>query len=606
MPHIPDQGSFHPSSPRGIRNRSDLELSLHIPENVSEKKDQVTLLKDELEIQGITAHLLHDSPFLTLDSLISQIEGPLPTGNPEYYIRSGILPFQIASKTQGKDHFVVAIPIYNKNSEEVVTGTATRMKIDELGELAPGSASSLTDYVLLQSNDFAEIVAKVNDPKAREGIFSLDGETSSREVFYHLLLDGIKNGASDVHIESMGGSSRIIRFRVDGVLSDRNYVLSEEAQRCLVNVIKNQSGMDITEKRKPQDGVIMFDDQIRERYPRLEGYSVRAATMPALHDESVVLRILQYASNQIELNRLGFPTDVFQRLHEQILSPYGLLLVTGPTGSGKTTTLYSILQTLNTREKKIITAEDPIEMAINGIVQIQVDNDAGRGFEAILKGGLRQDPDIILVGEIRDQETAELAMRAANTGHLVLSTLHTNDAISSLLRLYEFNIPKSEIQASFLAALSQRLVRKLCTAESCREQYDASAEVAEWIGICPGSPLYLAKEGGIIAGKSCTSCKGTGFKGRTVIGEIWIPGDEERILIYDGVTSHQKFFDQASKQGMIPMVVAGIEKVLEQSTTMEELRKAIPAAEFTRRRDLIASHLQTYQAREEQGARAYK
>lgn len=608
-PDDPYAAAFHHSSSRiGLRARRDLEAALQDEgsENVSERKDPIDILKTELKEQDISANLLQDSPFLTLESLAAQIEATIETGNQEYYIQNGLIPFRIHSKIQGKDHGVVAIRIYKKDSAEVVSGTAIKMLIDEfLSQIWTGQDPKSVDYVLVQSNDFAEIARLIKDPKVRAHFASLDGETSARDVLYHIVVDGIKNGASDVHMESRGDGTRLIRFRIDGVLNDRPYALSEGAQKSLVNVIKTVSLMDITEKRRPQDGIMMFDDETLAKYPRLKGYSVRASTMPTLHEESAVLRILQYANNQFDVKNLGFTKDVFDRLHEQICAPYGLILVTGPTGSGKTTTLYSILQTLNTREKKIITAEDPIEMDMAGINQVQVDKDAGRDFETILKGALRQDPDIILVGEIRDQVTAELAMRAANTGHLVLSTLHTNDAISSLLRLYEFNIPKSEIQAAFLAALSQRLVRKLCAAEGCSDHYDASVEMVQWFGASRGRSWYLAKEGGVVAGKSCRSCEGIGFHGRTVIGEIWIPGDLERKMIYDGVTSHQEFFDQASINGMRPMVLAGMEKVLERTTTIDELKKVIPALEFIRRKDLLAGHLLKYQAKAEQGTRAY-
>ncbi|WP_256077119.1 GspE/PulE family protein [Massilia sp. YIM B04103] len=318
--------------------------------------------------------------------------------------------------------------------------------------------------------------------------------------------DAVQVRASDIHIEPQ--ESRLqIRFRIDGVLH-----LQTEADikiaPALALRLKLMSDLDISEKRLPQDGRF----GVRVRNQRID---VRISSMPTQYGESVVMRLLNQGGAPLKLDAIGMPRELLERFRSIVQRPNGLVLVTGPTGSGKTTTLYCALSELNSVEKKLITVEDPVEYRLPGINQVQVNDKIDLNFARVLRSALRQDPDIVLVGEMRDQETAAIGLRAAMTGHLVLSTLHTNDAVSTPLRLMDMGVPRYMVGSSLQAVLAQRLVRVIC--ESCTAPYTPTATEAEWLKLELGEG---AASGHYHAGKGCSHCNGMGYRGRTGVYEL--------------------------------------------------------------------------------------
>lgn len=318
--------------------------------------------------------------------------------------------------------------------------------------------------------------------------------------------DAVQVGASDIHIEPDESVLRI-RQRVDGELHEQ--VMKERRiAGALVSRLKLMGGLNISERRVPQDG--RFNIRVRER-----NIDVRLSSMPIHNGESVVMRLLDHSQGLLSLDKLGMPPELLGRLRRLIHRPHGMVLVTGPTGSGKTTTLYAALSELNEPAKKIITAEDPVEYRLPRINQVQINSKVGLDFAAVLRAALRQDPDIVLVGEIRDQETAEIALRASITGHLVLSTLHTNDAIASANRLIDMGAAGYLVATALRAVVAQRLVRRICT--SCKEPHSPDVHEAAWLHTMLGAEVETAR---FMRGAGCPHCNGTGYSGRVGVFEL--------------------------------------------------------------------------------------
>jgi len=318
--------------------------------------------------------------------------------------------------------------------------------------------------------------------------------------------DATQVRASDIHIEPQEGRLQI-RFRIDGVLHLQTEADSKIASSLALR-LKLMSDLDISEKRMPQDGRFA----IRVKNQRID---VRISTMPTQYGESVVMRLLNQGGTSLRLDAIGMPPALVEKFRAIVHRPNGLVLVTGPTGSGKTTTLYCALSELNSVEKKLITVEDPVEYRLPGINQVQVNDKIELNFARVLRSALRQDPDIVLVGEMRDQETAQIGLRAAMTGHLVLSTLHTNDAISTPLRLMDMGVPRYMVGSSLQAVLAQRLVRVIC--ESCSTPYAPTANEYEWLRMELGD---LVERNQYFHGKGCSHCNGMGYRGRTGVYEL--------------------------------------------------------------------------------------
>jgi type IV pilus assembly protein PilB len=374
-----------------------------------------------------------------------------------------------------------------------------------------------------------------------------------------LLADALQRGASDIHIEPYEKEMRI-RFRIDGVLYDVMHP-PLRLRDALISRIKIMSKLDIAEKRLPQDGRIKIKLKHHGRSRELD---FRVSTLPTLFGEKVVLRLLDKERLMLDMTKLGFEPESLVKFQRNITKPYGMVLVTGPTGSGKTNTLYSALQSLNTPETNIMTAEDPVEFNLQGINQVQMKEQIGLNFAAALRSFLRQDPNIILVGEIRDFETAEIAIKAALTGHLVLSTLHTNDAPSTISRLMNMGIEPFLVATSVNLIQAQRLIRRIC--KDCKSEHHLPPEGLVEVGFT----LEEAKQLKTYKGSGCKTCNNTGYKGRVGLYEVMEVTDEIRELILIGASALE-LRKRAIEDGMITLRESGLRKIRDGITTLEEV-----------------------------------
>jgi type IV pilus assembly protein PilB len=374
-----------------------------------------------------------------------------------------------------------------------------------------------------------------------------------------LLVDALGRGASDIHIEPYEKDLRI-RFRIDGVLYDVMHP-PMRLRDALISRIKIMSKLDISEKRLPQDGRIKIKLKADGKSRELD---FRVSTLPTLFGEKVVMRLLDKEKLMLDMTKLGFEPESLVKFQRNIIKPYGMVLVTGPTGSGKTNTLYSALQSLNTPETNIMTAEDPVEFNLVGINQVQMKEQIGLNFAAALRSFLRQDPNIILVGEIRDFETAEIAIKAALTGHLVLSTLHTNDAPSTISRLMNMGIEPFLVATSVNLIQAQRLIRRVCS--ECKVEQPTPAEALVEIGFTKEE----AKQVKIYKGKGCAKCNSTGYKGRVGLYEVMEITDDIRELILIGASALE-LRKRAIEQGMLTLRQSGLTKIKSGITTIEEV-----------------------------------
>ena len=371
-----------------------------------------------------------------------------------------------------------------------------------------------------------------------------------------VLNDAIKKGASDIHVEPYEKAFRI-RFRIDGML----YEIMKppiSLKNAIASRLKIMSKLDIAERRRPQDG------RIKIRYADGKDIDFRVSVLPTLFGEKIVLRLLDKSNLQLDMTKLGFNEKQLKDFKDAVHKPYGMVLVTGPTGSGKTTTLYSALSELNQVSKNVSTAEDPVEYNIPGVNQVQMHEEIGLNFAASLRSFLRQDPNIIMVGEIRDYETAEIAVKAALTGHLVLSTIHTNDAPSTINRLLNMGIEPFLVASSVHAILAQRLMRKIC--EKCKEEIDIEKKFLTDIGMSEAE----AKTTKTYKGKGCNACSNTGYKGRIAVYEILTIAEEIRELILAGASANE-IKKEAIRLGMMTMRQSAIDLLKKGLTTIDEV-----------------------------------
>lgn len=387
--------------------------------------------------------------------------------------------------------------------------------------------------------------------KGSKGLAGIVEETPIIKLVNLIIMQAVKDRASDIHIEPEKDKVRI-RYRIDGILHEVQD-MAKHLQNVLASRIKVMAKMDIAETRNPQDGRI----QLKMESKSLD---LRVSSFPTVHGENIVLRILDKSSLLLGLKDLGFLESDLKEFNKVILRPNGIILVTGPTGSGKTTTLYAALSTINSPELNIITIEDPVEYEIPLVRQTQINPKAGLTFANGLRSILRQDPDIIMVGEIRDKETAEIAIQASLTGHLVFSTLHTNDAASALTRLIDMGIEPFLIASSVIAILAQRLVRVICP--SCKEKYTPAEEV--W------GDLKLTERFDFYRGKGCMKCKNTGFSGRIGIYELLLMSEEIKNMVTAKISANE-IKNKAINLGMYTLYDDGIQKVKNGITTLEEV-----------------------------------
>ena len=376
-----------------------------------------------------------------------------------------------------------------------------------------------------------------------------------------VLTDAVKRGASDIHMEPYEKEFRV-RFRIDGVLqSIMNPPL--KLKDAITSRLKIMAKLDISEKRLPQDGRIMLKMQIGGKKKQLD---FRVSTLPTLWGEKIVLRLLDKENLRLDMTKLGFEAESLVKFEKAILKPYGMVLVTGPTGSGKTNTLYSSISRLNQPDTNIMTAEDPVEFQLGGVNQVQMKEQIGLNFATALRAFLRQDPNIILVGEIRDFETAEIAIKAALTGHLVLSTLHTNGAPETITRLMNMGIEPFLVATSVHLICAQRLIRRIC--KDCAEPVEVPVQALIDEGYTPEE----AKTVQIMKGKGCTTCNKTGYKGRTGLYEVMEVDDEIRELVLVGASAVE-LKKKAIERGMITLRRSGLIKVAAGWTTLEEVAR---------------------------------
>lgn len=377
-----------------------------------------------------------------------------------------------------------------------------------------------------------------------------------------ILLDAIRKNASDIHVEPYEKSMRI-RYRIDGVLYE---VMKPplKLKSAIISRFKIMSNLDIAERRLPQDG------RIKMKLGRGKEMDFRVSVLPVLWGEKVVLRLLDKSNLQLDMTKLGFEEAVLSQYKEMIARPYGMILVTGPTGSGKTTTLYSTLSELNKSTTNICTAEDPVEFNLFGINQVQMHEDIGLNFASSLRSFLRQDPDIIMVGEIRDFETAEIAVKAALTGHLVLSTLHTNDAPSSVSRLLNMGVEPFLVASSVNLIAAQRLLRKVC--KDCKEPIEVPDQVLIDLGVPPNKLAEM----GVHAGKGCGTCNSTGHKGRIASYEIMFFNDELSEFILNGASTLE-LKREAIRQGMMTLRMSALRHLGLGKTSIAEVVRATAA-----------------------------
>jgi type IV pilus assembly protein PilB len=386
------------------------------------------------------------------------------------------------------------------------------------------------------------------------------GQSPVVKLVNYLLYNAVHENASDIHIEPDDKKLRV-RYRVDGKLYEKMRP-PHQMHPAIVSRIKIMAELDIAQRRLPQDGGIHV---LAEGRP----IDLRVSVMPGNFGEKVVIRVIDPHKVLFSLETLGFTFENLRRLREVIQSPNGIVLVTGPTGSGKNTTLYAVLCEINSDEVNICTVEDPVECNISGINQFQVNTAAGFEFSTALRSLLRQDPDIVMVGEIRDEPTANIAVQAALTGHLVLSTLHTNDAPGAVTRLLDLKVPPYLVSASLIGVLAQRLVRKICM--SCRTEYEPARSIRKVFEKLSGDtgPLYR--------GVGCKKCRNTGYAGRIAIHELFVPDEEVSEMINEQIST-KKLRTKALEKGMVPLQMDGIEKVKAGIVSIEEVLRTTQSA----------------------------
>ena len=468
-----------------------------------------------------------------------------------------------------------AIPIFKIGSSLTVAMADPKdiMAIDELSrrakcgiEAALATESSILnaiDQYYKTASSFDDVVKDIDkESRLQESRVELDSKKLAEiaeeapviKLVNMIILQAVKDRASDIHIEPEE-AKLVVRFRIDGILHEM-FSPPKHLEPALMSRIKVLSKMDIAEKRKPQDG--RFDMKALDR-----DIDLRVSSFPTIYGENIVIRILDRGGIVLGLDKIGFSADTQKEFEKLVKYPHGIILVTGPTGSGKTTTLYSALSIIESEEKNVITIEDPVEYHLGRIRQSQINPKAGLTFATGLRSILRQDPDVIMVGEIRDKETAEISVQASLTGHLVLSTLHTNDASGALSRLIDMEIEPFLISSSIIGILAQRLVRKIC--DKCREEYTPSEDILKVLGI--------NQKKGFFKGKGCGACKNTGYRERIGIFELLIVNDQIRKLIVDKASSGilKKI---AVETGMKTLRDDGLDKILKGITTPEEVIKA--------------------------------
>ncbi len=515
---------------------------------------------DEMEvIRGLAEQF--EMPVVELDAM--EIPGTILKEIPQSVARSNnVIPIEATN-----EKLVIAISdpldlatldnirfMTNKNIEaNLATPSQIKDAIDNLYGVSEDTVNEMLEEFTEDNIDFGGSGGEDDD--------EAEDDAPIIRLVTMIMVEALRQEASDIHIEPMESRLRV-RYRIDGVCYEVDSP-PKRLQNAILSRVKLMSGMDIAEKRKPQDGRIKIKLMNRQ-------IDMRVSALPSVHGESVVMRLLDKENLNLDMTHLGFESDDYDNFKRLIHRPNGIVLVTGPTGSGKTTTLYSALQELNLPDRKIITAENPVEYHLDGINQCEVRHDIGLDFTRILRAMLRQAPQIILVGEIRDDETAEIAIQAALTGHLVFSTLHTNDAPSAITRLTDMGVRPFLVASSIQAVLAQRLVRIICP--NCKEEYMPDASVLSMLGMTldqlQGRVFYR--------GRGCDQCGGIGFKGRKAIFEMMMMNSSLKDMAFNRKPSNE-IRKEAISSGMKTLFQDGIRKVFAGVTTIEEVLRIAAA-----------------------------
>ena len=435
----------------------------------------------------------------------------------------------------------------------VATADDIAAAIDRFYGKDAGSLAQLLSNLSAPGNGDSAVAS--TEASGLGNVSDTDADAPVVKLVHSIILEAIQRRASDIHMEPLEKRFRV-RYRIDGVLLEVENP-PKRLQLSIVSRLKIMANISIAEKRIPQDGRI----QIMVNGRQLD---LRVSSLPTAHGESIVMRILDKEGLQLGLPQLGFFSDDQKEMERLIAMPDGIVLVTGPTGSGKTTTLYSCLHHINKPDRKIITVEDPVEYQLNGINQVPVRADVGMTFASALRSMLRQAPNIVMIGEIRDLETAEIAINASLTGHMVFSTLHTNDAPSAVTRLIDIGVKPFLVSTSLRAVLAQRLVRKICP--KCTQPYQPTAAELRSLNISPA----MASAANFAKGTGCANCNGTGFRGRLVIVELFLINEDVQRLIYEN-TGSARLRDKARSFGMRTMREDGLRKVTAGLTTIDEV-----------------------------------
>jgi general secretion pathway protein E len=475
---------------------------------------------------------------------------PLPEGiSREYLLWHHLCPVSVGS--DGRLVVAVAPGFIPESLDEVARFYG--MAVVQL-ETSQAELESLIERVTSRTGALLELAGEENDEgESTADVRDLANQPPVIRYVNLLVREAYELRASDVHLEA-SREGLIARYRLDGVLTPAPEP-PRSLQQAVVSRIKILAELDIAEKRRPQDGRIRVRLESRE-------LDLRVSTIPTIHGESVVLRLLDRGGRPVALEELGMSDDVLTAVSTLARRPHGMLLVTGPTGSGKTTTLYAALQARDATREKIITIEDPIEYELAMVTQVPVHRQAGLTFANALRAILRQDPDVIMIGEMRDRETADIAVQASMTGHFVFTTLHTNDAVSAIPRLLDLEVPGYLVAATVEGILAQRLVRRICS--NCRVSYSPSAD---YIATVSGRPSVTRS---LTRGAGCVQCRGSGFRGRLGIFELFQLNDETRQAITAGA-SRQRLRDLAAHSGMVSLRLDGWRKIELGLTTVEEV-----------------------------------
>ncbi len=542
---------------KGIITEEILNRALSIQQGSMEKLGDVFLKMGVIKEEDLYSALsdIYNVPYVNLDDVV--IDSEIVRLVPEHICRRYmVIPLNIDG-----DRIMVAmsnpVNIYALDDIRIITGKDVDPVLASERQI-----TQVLDRIYTIQKGLEETLINIgpSDEDAEATVEVLEDEAPVVRLVNLTITQAVQEGASDIHIEPTENDVKI-RFRVDGVLYD---VISPPKRifPTLVARIKILSNMDIAERRVPQDGRFRVNSQGKI-------IDFRVSTLPTIYGEKIVLRLLDRSATLIGLEKLGFTEEILHNFDNLIRRPYGMILVTGPTGSGKTTTLYSALAKISTTEKNIITIEDPVEYQFARINQVQINPKAGLTFANGLRSILRQDPDIMMVGEIRDRETAEIAVQSALTGHLVLSTIHTNDSAGAIARLIDMGIEPYLISSSLIGILAQRLARRICP--RCRVPKEPTEEEIKVLKISSDHTMY--------EGKGCEACRHTGYRGRLGIFELLVIDDEIRAMIVDK-TPANVIREAAVKNGMVTLWEDAKLKVIDGITTYSEILRTVYTGEL--------------------------